>query len=156
MSEPITVSGHKYKIGRLPAMQQFHVMRRLSGILAALVAAAPKSSVPGKIDPTAFFENAEKEDVILLLEAVIAELSGMDDAVAEYVIHTCLSCVERKSGPGWARVVADDALMFEDLTMAAMLTLTGRVIKDHFSGFFDALPGGIPGAARTPTSPPSE
>lgn len=156
MSEPITVSGHKYKIGRLPAMRQFHVMRRLSGILAALVAAAPKSSTLGPGAPTVFLEKMKEKDVVFLLEAIVTELSSMPDEEAEYVILTCLSCVERKSGPGWARVVADDALMFEDLTMAAMLTLTGHVLKDHFSGFFDALPGGIPGAARTPTSTPSE
>jgi hypothetical protein len=158
MSVEFDCKGHAYRAGQLPAMQQFHVVRRMGGLLAALVQGM-ESGANGKtsLNPEVLLQGLNLSGMGDLLESLARAVAELEDADAEYVIHTCLSTVSRKqSSGGWAKVCVDQQIMFEDIDMAAMLTLTGRVLQENLKGFFAALPEGIPGAGRASSSPPSE
>ncbi|KVN30700.1 hypothetical protein WJ63_07925 [Burkholderia pyrrocinia] len=134
MATEIELNGARYAIGKLSAMQQFHVSRRIAPIippmipvlvkfyaeleqadaardqaransaLAALVGGAP---VPDAATPAA----DQSRDLLSLVDAVAPvlqpfadALAGLKDEDAEYVFGTCLSVVERGQGAGWAKV----------------------------------------------------
>lgn len=142
MSTVKDVKGHSYKVGKLNAMQQFHVVRRLATLLAGVadqLQGLPKEDVAARMPG--------------LLPALAERLATLDDATAEYVLMTCLAVAERKqSGGGWAQVVAEGQLMFQDIDMPAMLTLVGHVLMENLAGFFGDLSGVFPAGARTPSS----
>ncbi|KVE41706.1 phage tail assembly chaperone [Burkholderia sp. BDU5] len=134
MATEIELNGGRYAIGKLSAMQQFHVSRRIAPIippmipvlvkfyaeleqadaardqaransaLAALVGGAPALDAAA---PAA----DQSRDLLSLVDAVAPvlqpfadALAGLKDEDAEYVFGTCLSVVERCQGAGWAKV----------------------------------------------------
>jgi hypothetical protein len=138
MSLEFDHGGHTYRVGKLPAMRQFHVVRRLAPMLPNMAGLGLK---PGASRP---------EDMIAVLEPLARAVAGMSDADAEYVIATCMSAVERKQpAGGWARMESGGRLMFEDMDMVGMVFIVGQVLRHNLSGFFDALPQGFAGASRT-------
>jgi hypothetical protein len=143
MGKTVTVAGRDYTVGRLSAMQQFHVVRRLAAVLAGVDNAQELHAT--------LRAGAEGLD---LLPALARGVAALDDAQAEFVVLTCLGVVQRQqAGGGWAGVVAGGRLMFEDMDLPAMLTLVGHVLAENLGGFFAALPGVSPGAGQT--CPPS-
>ena len=138
MSE-FTHAGVTYQAGKLDAMRQFHVTRRLAPFLPKLAGAGLPSD-PGSLSQAAVFA---------FLEPLAACVAAMSDADAEYVLHTCLSVVERRQDAGgWAKVMAGGRLMFEDMDMAAMLVCAFHVLQHNLSGFFAALPSASFAAGR--------
>lgn len=136
MSLEFEHKGVAYKVGKLDAMRQFHVVRRLAPFLAALAGSIKPSQVG--------------DDMAGLLEPLAGLLGSMSDADAEYVLMACLSAAERKQAAGgWAKVVAGEQLMFEDIDMAAMLHIAWQVLQHNLSGFFAGLPQGLTGVHRT-------
>ena len=134
MATEIELNGARYAIGKLSAMQQFHVSRRIAPIIppmipvlvkfyaeleaadvardqaranGALAALAGDSPAP---DATAHAAE-QSRDLLPLVDAVAPvlqpfadALAGLKDEDAEYVFGTCLSVVERWQGAGWAKV----------------------------------------------------
>lgn len=137
------VHGHVYRFGRLDAMKQFHVTRRLAGLLAGLSGTLPQAATGGQPDPERLGMAA--------LGPLADALAKMDDDAAEFVIHTCLGAVTRKQGKdgGWARVSVDGSLMFQDIGMPAMLTLVWHVLQGFLPDFFGALPRDLLAGVRT-------
>ena len=121
------VHGIKYRIGKMSAMQQFHVMRRISPLLAKIV----KASQDGHGEET-FAQTLER-----IAEPLTVALAEMSDKDAEYVIKNCLRVVDRAQSPLiWAPVCVGEAIMFADLDAAALLNLTMLVVQENMSGFF--------------------
>lgn len=134
MATEIELNGARYAIGKLSAMQQFHVSRRIAPIIppmipvlvkfyaeleaadvardqaranGALAALAGDSPAPDATAPAA----EQSRDLLPLVDAVAPvlqpfadALAGLKDEDAEYVFGTCLSVVERWQGAGWAKV----------------------------------------------------
>jgi hypothetical protein len=146
--------GHKYRANKLSAKRQFHVSRRLAPLLFGLMksGALSGSAVPVGLDvqvdaTVGDAPNALSGDV---LEALGSALATMSDTDADYVVDSCLAVVVRQQpGGGWAQLMSGEKLMFEDLDMAGMLTITWQVVQDSLSGFFGTLPQGLPGPNRT-------
>lgn len=122
-AEEIEISGHSYRLGKLDAMSQFHVTRRLGGVLAAIRS------------------GSEGGDILAILMQAIGELS---DADTEYVIGKCLSgCMRRQEGDaGWAPVFRHGQMMFADIAMPDMLRLTWATLQANLSDFFTGLRSG--------------
>ncbi|MDD3310951.1 phage tail assembly chaperone [Pseudodesulfovibrio sp.] len=126
----LTINGNAYRAGRMDARRQFHVVRRLAPIISGLT---DLKSLMG--DPMA------------ALGPLADAIAEMKDADADYILDACLAVVERKQpAGGWAKVMVNGGLMFQDLDMAAMLRLTWAVLQEDMQGFFDALPRPSPAA----------
>lgn len=155
MSVSTTVKGKEYRIGTLSAMQQFHVVRRLSPLLVGLFELTKlekDSPKPGKagIDMTKLLETLDMDKIGKALDQIAQQIANMDDEAAEFIILSCLAVVERKQGGGeFAKIVVDGQFMFEDMDMVSMLTLTAKVVKGNLAGFFADLPEAIPGVNST-------
>lgn len=143
----VTVNGTNYQIGKLDAMRQFHVMRRLTGVASALGDTVGVVSRAGGIK--ALLEG-KGPDPVKVIEPLTKAISAMTDADSEYVIMNCLSVVKRQvaGDTGWAPVVVSNQLMYQDMDLPVMLQLVWRVLEDNLASFFSALPTGLltPGA----------
>lgn len=127
----IEVGGHQYRIGRLPAKNQFHIVRRLAPALSSLADMAG--------------------DENRALGALAQAVGGMTDADADYVLFGLLRVVSRKQpGGGWAPVAAGDVLAYDDISMPDMIRLAVAVFQGNFGDFFAALPqvSADPGSAQ--------
>jgi len=130
----IVVDGQPYSVAqKLDVFTQLHVARKLGPSLPIL---------EGLIVP----ENANKDKSIL----AVLMLSHIADADCEFVIRKCLSVVMRGQSDG--RMVKlqapDGSLMFSDLTMDGMLTLTLAVIEENLGDFFRIALGSMAGREK--------
>ena len=120
----ITIKEKTYRAGRMDARRQFHVVRRLAPIISGLTDLA-----------------ALKSDPMAALGPIAEALAAMKDEDADYILNACLEVTERQQpAGGWAKVMRQGSLMFEDLDMADMLRLAGVALVENLGGFFDGLP----------------
>ncbi len=129
MSE-ITIAKQKYRTGKLDAMQQFHIARRLAPILATMGIS---------LRQLASGSNMSVDDFLPVLGPVSEILAHMTDADADYIIFSCLATVQREQGNSWAPVVNGKSLMFQDLDLPGMMRLVIEVLKDNLGDFLTGL-----------------
>ncbi len=116
------IEGVLYRTGKLDARAQFHVMRRVAPLFAKL-SGGVKELTP---------EN--------LVQTVASGLSEMPEQDVDYILNKCLSVVSRKDSTAWARVTdSNGRLMYDDISMAAIMNLALAVIQENLSSFFSNL-----------------
>ena len=129
----IELSGNTYRIGKLSAYDQFHVIRRAAPVLGAI---------------------AEAEDTLAALTTALGQLP--DDVADRILFGGLLKCVTRKGagGVGWAPIVggASNLLMFADITLPDMMRLARDSWADNFADFLAGL--AATGEATSPTNSP--
>lgn len=138
------IKGHIYNIGKLDALKQFHVSRRIAPVLASM-----------GITLTALRQGSAKftpEDFAVSLAPVAEVMSNMNDDTVEYVIATCLAVVQRKQGDvagkaSWAPVATGAQVMFADIDMLVMLRLIVAVLQENLADFLSELPDLGPSAS---------
>lgn len=117
-----TVNGENYKASKLPAIKQFHIVRRFAPLLAGL---------NGNSNP---------------IEGIMNGIGGLSDEDANYILFGLLSCVEREQpGHGWAKVKnpTADILQFVDIDLGAMFQIATKAFQENFASFLDALPSAL-------------
>lgn len=119
----VELNGVEYRLEKIDARRQFHVMRRLSPMLAELSEAVSGGKGSDEI-----------------LSPLANALSKMTDADADYCLMTLLVGARRKQGTTWSKVVVDNQLMFADISMADMLQLAFKAFQLNFDSFFQSLP----------------
>ena len=137
MSE-ITINGIPYRTGRLNAIKQFHVMRRVMPVIAA--------SGPALQTALAGLQGTGEADLAKLFDALgpIADAVGnLSDEASNFVIGTCLGVVTtNRVGSVWAPLAnAQGALMFDDLPLASVLKLVMLVLQENLGSFLADIGG---------------
>lgn len=128
------IAGQKYRAGKLDAFKQFHVSRKISPLLPALVPVFLRVTKNGGV-------SKDLSGVAELLTPFADGLAGMTDETAEYIISTCLSVIQRKNGDVWAPVwsLSGKCCMFDDVDMGVMIPLIVRVIQDSLGPFIQGM-----------------
>lgn len=122
----IEIQGVVYKTGKLNAFAQMYVLKRAAPVLGRL---------------KRLFDGYDAARPETLLEPLCAAIGALPDESLEYVCNAALDVVDmRQPGGGWAPVRNNGRLMFADLDLLTMLSLTAHVLGDSLSGFFRALP----------------
>ncbi len=121
----LELDGHTYRVGKLDARAQFHIVRRLAPILGELAPALQG----GKGGMEA-------------LPAIASAVARLSDADADYCIFGLLKVVSRKqpNGLGYGPVATENLLMYDDIGMPQMLKLAWEALSFNMSGFFAAMP----------------
>jgi hypothetical protein len=127
----LEVLGSTYRLGKIPALTQLHIMRRL---LPALVAVGIRAEDLAKREGGAGFVD--------LMEPAVKIMGSMTDQDVNYVLFELLGAVTRKQGERFAAITNGQRLMFEDIDMPAMVRLAGGVLQENLGGFFALLPAG--------------
>lgn len=137
-----TCGNNKYRSQKIDARAQFHIVRRLApclgGLAPALMKVGAKQAAAGAaLDASKVMET----DVADILPKLADAMAAMDDETADYVLFGLLGAATREqaSGLGWAPVCNGRSLMFQDITMAQMLTIAGRVLAANLGDFFVVL-----------------
>ncbi len=138
----IQVNGHTYKVGKMNALAQFHVSRRLAPVMAAMGMSLSQLKGDGDGPP----DLGDFTQVVGPATEVIAKMSNQD---ADFIIFTCLQVVSRDQGSErFAPISAGQNLMFEDIDMLVMLRLVVEVLIENLWNF-------LPGPDGAPPSPGS-
>lgn len=120
-----TIGAHTYRAGKLDAVSQLHIVRRLAPILTTLRSVA-----------------AEGVGEAALQRAVEA-LGEISDEAVEYIIAKCLAKVqrERAGGTGWTAIWNSSARrpQFDDLGGFEVLSITSKVVMNELGPFFSGL-----------------
>ena len=129
----IELSGQQYRIGKLTAMPQFHVSRRIAPIIPTLIPVFMKLAKGGVAGDLSGFSEA--------LGPFADGIAAMDDAASEFVLSTCLSAVSRQNGQTWATIWnrQHNTCMFDDIDLGVMINLTVSVIQDSLAPFIRGL-----------------
>lgn len=140
----LEISGNAYRINTMPAMTQFHVMRKLGPVLPGIVPmlAQAAAAIPheGEGEGSAMATVDGVAAIAMAAQPLLDGLASMADADAEYVINHCLSAVMRKDtgGKSWSAVHRDGVTMFDDIDMIGRMQLIWSVLRENYAGFFRA------------------
>ncbi|MEN8381367.1 phage tail assembly chaperone [Acinetobacter radioresistens] len=149
MSDLLPIGQHEYSIGRLNALDQLHVSRKIAPIIPTLmpiiteVAKGDFAKVIESIeaDDSNSVEQNESKDLSGLqpfaeaLEPFVEAFAKMPEDDVNYIVHKCLSVVKR----GGAIVCRNNSIMFDDLDMGQILPLVIAVIRLSLSNFIQGL-----------------
>lgn len=140
MDNGFVIGSKKFKVGKLSAFKQFHIVRRLAPLLSEMAPVLKKISSMG--------QEELQQDQFALLEPVLKGIGELSDKDADFVLLGLLSCVEiyQDQFNTWARVVNGDMLMIPDLDLPTMLQAAGRAFAFNMAGFFSESPQGSPAA----------
>lgn len=129
----LELDGHTYRVGKLDARAQFHIVRRLAPVLGELAPALQGGK--GGLDT---------------LPPIATAVAKISDADADYCIFGLLKVVSRKqpNGLGWGPVSTENLLMYDDIGMTQMLKLAWEALTFNMSGFFAALPSDLKEATQ--------
>lgn len=130
MTTKLAVNGHTYAIGKLNALTQFHISRRLAPMLAQM--GISLNSLRKGV-------SSDLEDFLPVLGPVTDMMAKMSDEDVNYILFTCLSVVSRQSGDKFSAVSTGTNLMFEDIDMPTMLRLVVEVVKENMGTFIKGL-----------------
>jgi len=138
MTSEKVVGAHTYRIGRLNAKAQLHIVRRIAPVFA--------DSAPMVLALIRRFQAGEKVQAEAMIEhfgSAANAFKSMSDDDVDYVIDKAMSVVERQmqGGTGWARMTAPNGvMMFQDLTWPETLQIVWLVIQENVLNFFAGAP----------------
>jgi hypothetical protein len=128
------VGNRKFKLNKIDAFKQFHIVRRIGPILSELIPVAQKLS---KLSAEQMNESQFES-----IAPILTGISKLSDEDANKVLLGLCSAVEmfQPASNSWSRVATDAGLMFHDLEFPTLLQIAGRAFQYNMAGFFAALP----------------
>lgn len=132
------IGERKFKLNKIDAFKQFHIVRRLGPILGDLIPVAAKMKSMNTDKP----QDEQLEELAKLVTPIMNGLSKLSDEDANKVLLGLCSAVEMQQMPvgNWARVATDGGLMFQDLELPVLIQIAGRAFMFNLSGFFAIAP----------------
>ena len=130
------IGGRKFKLSKIDAFKQFHIVRRIAPLLSDLL---PTMKDVGKLKTST--EEEKLEQISKFITPIMNGLSKLSDDDANRVLFGLLGAVEvQQSAGNWARVANDQMLMIQDIDLPVMLQIAGKAFMFNLSGFFAGLP----------------
>lgn len=124
------LNGSDYICSNMDVKKAFHLSRRLTPVLAALIPV---------------FKDGKSVDVEAL-SAFTDVISSMKDEAAEECLMSLLSSVKKKEakGNGLMPLVKNGNIMFDDLTLKQIYIIAYKSLVYNFKDFFVDLPFKLP------------
>ncbi|MDH4163328.1 MAG: hypothetical protein OEW15_11665 [Nitrospirota bacterium] len=141
MTNEFKIGDKNFKIGKLDAFRQFHIVRRISPLLAEVMPSIASMSKAAK-NADNLTEDEKLDEFAKIAQPILAGLSKLSDADADYVLYRLLSVVEVEQPQfrTWAKIATDTGLVMQDLELPVLLQAAGRALMFNLSGFFALLP----------------
>lgn len=135
------INGIEYTIGRLNAVDQFHVSRKIAPIvpkLMPLIAEVAKGDLDKTIESIDKGEKGDLKDLQPLADALsplMEVFAQMPEDDVNYIIFKCLSVAKRDG----AVVCRNNSIMFDDIDMTQVLPLVIATIRINLGNFIQGL-----------------
>ena len=132
-------AGKKFKLGKIDALKQFHIVRRIGPIITEMM---PVIATIARAKNDHLSEEEKLADFAKIAEPIMKGLSGLSDADADYVLFRLLSSVEvhQPQFNSWAKIANDSGIMMQDIELPTLLQVAGKALMFNLKGFFDLLP----------------
>jgi hypothetical protein len=132
-------AGHKFKMNKINALIQFHIVRRIGPLLADLMPAMSKIS---KVKADAMSEEEKILEFARIAQPLMNGLAQLSDKDSEYVLFRLLTAVEifQPTFNSWARVASDSGIMMQDIELPILMQAAGRSLAFNLKGFFSLMP----------------
>lgn len=132
------IGARKFKLSKIDTFKQFYILKRLGPILGEVIPAAQKIASMNRES----MSQAEQLEVAgQLATPVMHGLSKLSDADAQFVLLGLCSAAEMsQASGGWARVVVNEQLMFQDLDLPTLFQIAGRAFAYNMASFFASAP----------------
>jgi hypothetical protein len=130
----IAIGENVFRIGKLNAIQQLHVSRKIAPVLPKILPAMVASkALMGSLSE----ENPDLEGLSSMLSPVAEALASMPDADAEYVFNACLSVVQLQQGNAYVAIWNPDTQrsQFDFIDFFLMIRLVVHVIWGSLGNF---------------------
>ena len=139
MENSFEIGGRNFKLNKINAFRQFHIVRRIGPILSDLLPTIKDSQ---KLQKSESLSEAEKLDSLAKIATpIMTGLSKLSDTDSDYVLFGLLESVEIQQTTGnWAKVMVNSMLMMQDLDLPVLLQIAGRAFVFNLSNFFSGLP----------------
>lgn len=139
MEREFSIGAKDFKLCKIDAFKQFHIVRRIAPILSELL---PSLAGAQKIANQKDLSESDKfEEFAKIAAPFMAGLSKLSDEDSNRVLFGLLASVEVKQESGnWAKVSTDSMLMMQDLELPVLLQIAGKAFMFNLAGFFAALP----------------
>lgn len=134
-----SIGERNFKLNKVDAVKQFHIVRRLGPVLSDIIPVAQKFAKMNKRDMAA---DEQFEMIAQMAGPFLNGISKLSDEDANRVLFGLCSSVEMQQMPhgNWARVASGEALMFQDLDFSILIQIAGRAFVFNLSNFSQALP----------------
>lgn len=143
MDRDFEIGGKKFKLNKIDALKQFHIVRRIGPILSDLLPAMKDAAKlqGGTKSLESMSEEQKLDSIAKFVEPIMSGLSKLSDTDAELVLYGLLASVEVQQTHGnWAKVATKDMLMMQDLELPVLLKIAGQAFMFNLTGFFAVLP----------------
>ena len=133
------IGSKKFKLCKIDAFKQFHIVRRIGPLLADLLPAMKDAQKLKSLDSLS--ESDKLDQLAKFAAPIMLGLSKLSDQDADLVLFGLLSSVEvQQPGGNWAKVSTQTMLMMQDLELPILLQIAGRAFMFNLAGFFAGLP----------------
>lgn len=139
------IRGQQYRAGRVSALTQFAIGKRLLPLITAIGPEAMRSaSAAIQAQRQAKAESAEESapppppfDFTSILAPLADAVAALPDEDANFIFRECCKVTKRKSGDAWVGVwnVAAADFQFEDLNALDLIQIAANVMMEHISDF---------------------
>jgi hypothetical protein len=145
-----TLNGVTYHAVKIPAMQQFHIVRRMLPLLSGTAPDKARAATQNFLTGSQETGNPQGSAALVALMDGLAKLSDTD---SEFILMGLLSAIRRKEpgGLGFAPVAVNGQLMYQTLTLPDMMQLAVKALMHNLSDFSAALPQASASASPTPS-----
>lgn len=134
------IGSRKFKLSKINALKQFHIVRRIAPILGEMAPMLKDLSRVKKSEDS-MSEDDKLEQIAKFISPMMNGMSKLSDQDSNLVLMGLLCAVEvQQSGGNWAPIARGDNLMFEDLELPVLLNAAGRSFMYNMAGFFTVLP----------------
>jgi hypothetical protein len=136
METEFEINGRKFKLNKIDAFKQTHILKRMAPILSELVPHLKEISKDAK-EPEKITEADSWVMLSKLLGPAMTGLSKLSDADSDFVLHNLLASVEvQQSSGNWAKVSTPTMLMMQDLELPMITQIASKAFMFNCSGFF--------------------
>lgn len=141
MDRDFSFGGQDFKLSKINALKQYHLIRRIGPVLSELLPALKESAKLKEGDIDSLPEGEKLELAAKFVTPIVGGLSKLNDADAEFVLMQLLCAVEMRQSTGnWAKVSNGQMIMLQELELPALMNLAGRAFMFNLTGFFAVLP----------------
>jgi len=141
MHSDFELGTRKFKLSKINAIKQFHILRRCAPIMAEILPAMKQAGKYTTEEKLKALPDAEKWEMVSgIAGPALGGLSKLKDEDAELVLYGLLESVEVQHAGAWSKVCSGGILMMQDMELPVLMNLAGRAFVYNLSGFFSALP----------------
>lgn len=139
MSErEFSIDARKFKLNKIDAMKQFHIVRRIAPLLREFL---PVMGTIAKAKVDLMSDEQKLDEFAKIANPLIEGLSKLSDADADFVLYRLLASVEVEQPEfrSWATIATEAGVKVQDLELPILLQCAGRALMYNLSGFFSSL-----------------